>query len=225
MTQALSSETGLREQIKSRERVRDLAEVNTHKREVEAMLDLVPDKFPNASKPGNTDCTFLEPACGDGNFLVEILRRKLRYVTPRRYGRGERFEHRILRALSSIYGIDLSEDNVQEARARLRVVVERHIDHYCAAGEASPGFRVALEVILGTNVIWADALRDQVELVDYRPGSRGTFEREWFSLDSVSSRPKLFSATSRRDQTRLHYSKLANYPSPIRGAQIEDEVA
>lgn len=53
-------------QIKSRQRVRDLAEVYTHKREVDAMLDLIPDMFPSESDPSNTDRTFLEPACGSG---------------------------------------------------------------------------------------------------------------------------------------------------------------
>lgn len=61
-----------RGQIKSRDRVRDLAEVYTHKREVDAMLDLVPGMFPSAADPGNTDRTFLEPACGSGNFLVGL---------------------------------------------------------------------------------------------------------------------------------------------------------
>ncbi len=110
------------EQIKSRERVRDLAEVYTHKREVDAMLDLVPDMFPSVEDPGNTDRIFLEPACGSGNFLEEILRRKLAFVTTRRFGRGERYEHRILRCLTSIYGIDISADNVEESRDRLRAV-------------------------------------------------------------------------------------------------------
>src|SRR6185312_1331992 len=72
-------------QIKTRERVRDLAEVYTHKREVDAMLDLVPEMFPSAGDPNNTDRKFLEPAAGSGNFLEEILRRKLAFVTARRY--------------------------------------------------------------------------------------------------------------------------------------------
>ncbi len=67
-------------QIKSRERVRDLAEVYTDEREVNAMLDLVPDMFPSADDPGNTDRTFLEPACGDCNFLVVFLFVILFYV-------------------------------------------------------------------------------------------------------------------------------------------------
>lgn len=99
-------------QIKTRKRVRDLAEVYTHKREVDAMLDLVADMLPNSDDPTNTDRKFLEPACGSGNFLEEILVRKLRYVTAERYGRGARYEHRILRALASIYGIDIDQSNV-----------------------------------------------------------------------------------------------------------------
>lgn len=73
-------------QIKSRQRVRDLAEVYTHEREVNAMLDLIPDMFPadsDATSRGNHDRTFLEPACGSGNFLEAILRRKLATVTSR----------------------------------------------------------------------------------------------------------------------------------------------
>lgn len=67
--------------IKTRERVRELAEVYTHKREVTAMLDLVADMFPSDADPGNIDRKFLEPAAGSGNFLEEILRRQLAYVT------------------------------------------------------------------------------------------------------------------------------------------------
>src|SRR5262245_1868950 len=67
-------------QTKTRERVRDLAEVYTHEREVAAMLDLVPDMFPSPERPRDIGRTFLEPACGAGNFLVAILDRKLEFV-------------------------------------------------------------------------------------------------------------------------------------------------
>src|SRR3546814_7900619 len=63
-------------QIKTRQRVRDLAEVFTHEREVKAMLDLIPDMFPAGSSTRAVDAKFLEPACGSGNFLAEILDRK-----------------------------------------------------------------------------------------------------------------------------------------------------
>ena len=101
------------DQIKHRDRVRDLAEVYTHQREVTAMLDLVPDMFPSEDDPDNLDKTFLEPAAGHGNFLVEILRRKLALVTAVGAAAARGYEHRILRCLASIYGIDIDAENVR----------------------------------------------------------------------------------------------------------------
>ena len=135
-------------QIKSRIRVRDLAEVYTHDREVNAMLDLVPDRFPTEEDPGNTDRTFLEPTCGNGNFLVEILRRKLTSVTTSRYGRGEDFEYRVLRCLTSIYGIDISEDNIVDSYERMRSALDAHVDGIAV----TRAFREAVGVILSTNI-------------------------------------------------------------------------
>ena len=151
-------------QIRSRERVIDLAEVYTHEREVNAMLDLVPDMFPSAEDPGNTDRRFLEPACGHGNFLVETLRRKLAYVTPRRYGRGEPFEHRVLRCLTSIYGIDISDDNVREARGRMRTVIAEHLACHLGTDDATVGLGAAVAAVLETNLIRADLLADPAEM-------------------------------------------------------------
>lgn len=205
-------------QIKSRERVRDLAEVYTHKREVDAMLDLVADMFPSADDPQNTDRTFLEPACGSGNFLEEILRRKLEHVTVRRYGRGERYEHRILRCLASIYGIDINVENVAEARDRLRALINSHLDLDLNTQAASPAFTSAAEVILSTNIIHADTLADPaaIVLIEYRPGRAGTFTREWSSLAAPAQVPDLFnSAQPRRDEAPIHYGRLADHPEPV----------
>lgn len=207
----------LRNQIKSRERVRDLAEVYTHKREVDAMLDLVTDMFPSEHDPQATDRTFLEPACGSGNFLEEILRRKLAFVTTRRYGRGERYEHRLLRCVTSIYGIDISEDNVHESRDRMRALINSHLDNDMNTQAVSSAFVFAVEVVLATNIICADTLANaaSVELVAYQPGRGGTFTREWSYLDPAANVMDLFSVmTPRRDETPVHYSCLADYPAP-----------
>jgi SAM-dependent methyltransferase len=208
-----------RGQIKSRERVRDLAEVYTHKREVDGMLDLVAGMFPSAEDPGNTDRTFLEPACGSGNFLEEILRRKLAFVTTSRYGRGERYEHRILRCLASIYGIDINAENVAESRDRLRAVVNSHLDNDLNTQAVSPAFAPAAEVILKTNIIQADALADAdtIELVAYHPGRSGTFTREWSRLDEGTKLLSLFSLVDapKRDERAVHYSQLADHPGPV----------
>ena len=61
---------------------------------------------------------FLEPACGTGNFWVEVLERKLEVVWTR-YGKLQlEYERNAVVTISSIYGIDILEDNVQECRDR-----------------------------------------------------------------------------------------------------------
>lgn len=92
-------------QIKSKDRVNKFAEVFTAEREVKAMCDLIPDDVWQ-----NIDSTFLEPACGNGNFLAEILERKLNLCENVEQG---------LRALKSVYGIDIQQDNVEESKQRL----------------------------------------------------------------------------------------------------------
>lgn len=92
-------------QIKSKQRVKDFAEVFTNEREVKSMCDLVPPEIWE-----NIESTVLEPACGNGNFIVEILKRKYSHCKTEKDG---------LKALSSVVGIDIQQDNVKECRARL----------------------------------------------------------------------------------------------------------
>jgi hypothetical protein len=100
-------------QVKSKKRVADHGEVFTNEREVIAMLDLV------KHETERIESRFLEPACGDGNFLSEIIRRKLS-VVEKRYARSQiEFEKYALIAISSVYGIDILEDNVDACRDRL----------------------------------------------------------------------------------------------------------
>ena len=94
-------------QIKSRERVAERGEVFTAEREVNAMLDLV------KQETERIDSRFLEPACGTGNFLAEILRRKLEVVRRQYQKQLSELELQATIALSSIYGIDIMKDNVE----------------------------------------------------------------------------------------------------------------
>lgn len=204
-------------QIRSRQRVRDLAEVYTHVREVNAMLDLVADMFPSADDPGNIDRTFLEPACGHGNFLVEILRRKLAHVTTGRYGEGEDFEYRLLRCFTSTYGIDIFEANIVEARDRMRVVLEKHL----ADQPVSVELLAAVDAVLGTNIQRADTLADpqMIELVEYQPVGDGCFLREWSLLwePDDDDQLDLFTETPAetvRDRLPIHYRELPKLPKP-----------
>ncbi len=108
-------------QIKSRQRVAQHGEVFTNPREVNAMLDLVRDES------FRLDSRFLEPACGDGNFLIEILRRKLSLIENIKS--QTEWEFKSLIAVGSCYGIELLEDNAEACRLRLfGYVLSQHPD-------------------------------------------------------------------------------------------------
>ena len=100
-------------QTKSKKRVADHGEVFTSEREVNAMLDLV------KQETERIESRFLEPACGTGNFLVEILNRKLKTVQDRYKKSQLEYERNAIIAISSIYGVDILEDNAIECRERL----------------------------------------------------------------------------------------------------------
>ena len=103
----------MEKQIKSKNRVTSFGEVNTSLKEINSMLDLV------KQETERLDSRFFEPACGDGNFLVEVLRRKLKTL-ERMYKENQyKFEKNLIVSVGSIYGIDLLEDNVEAAKKRL----------------------------------------------------------------------------------------------------------
>ena len=122
--------------IKSKQRVKDFAEVFTPKHIVKDMCDLVPEEM-----WVNIDATFLEPACGTGNFLVEILARKFKLCKGWQDG---------LIALKSVYGIDIQMDNIIEARQRL-------FDMYIAKFPKSPALSgIMAAQILASNIVCGD---------------------------------------------------------------------
>lgn len=202
-------------QIKTRQRVRDLAEVYTHAREVTAMLDLVPDMFPSPEDPNNTDRKFFEPTAGSGNFLEEILRRKIVHVTSLRYRSAQLYEHRLLRALASIYAIDIDPENVAESKERLKHVLQSHLDNDLNTKVPTAGFAAAVEAVLETNVVLANTLTDldSIEWVDYKAGRNGTFTREWSTVVEADQLD-LFSVP-KIDEVPVHYSVLADNPEPV----------
>ncbi|HPM10158.1 MAG TPA: SAM-dependent DNA methyltransferase [Paludibacter sp.] len=139
-------------QVKSRKRVADHGEVFTSKREVNAMLDLV------KQETERIESRFLEPACGTGNFLSEILRRKLD-VVKKRYSKSQfDFERNAVVAVSSIYGIDIMEDNVQECRQRLAAIFLDEYYKTLYAEDCRAACIESVDYILSCNIVWGDAL-------------------------------------------------------------------
>lgn len=138
-------------QVKSKKRVAEHGEVFTSEREVNAMLDLVKDETVRI------ESRFLEPACGNGNFLSEILRRKLQVVNSRYIKNQLEWERYAVLAVSSIYGVEILEDNTKECRDRLFDIFNNYyILAYknCCKDEC----RHSVHFLLKRNILWGDAL-------------------------------------------------------------------
>ena len=133
----------MKNQIKSKRRVKEFAEVFTSEREVKAMCDLIPQEVWE-----NITSTFLEPACGTGNFLAEIYSRKLRLCKTEKDG---------LKALSSIYGVDIQADNVADSRLRL---VEMFVDKFHEANDIARFIALAIAT---NNIVCDDFLKPKTE--------------------------------------------------------------
>ncbi len=203
-------------QVRSRERVRDLAEVFTHQREVDAMLGLIPDAFTEL------DVKFLEPSCGSGNFLTEVLRRKLDLVVKAECVSQEHYEHRLLRAIAAIYGVDVSPQNITEARGRMAHVLLEHYQNDANTVEPTAGFLNGAALILGDNIVCGDVhtAADQIELCEWRPHPGGRFQRIWSQALVPPAEHNLFWAERTQDAEPVHYSELMAEPvkdKPSRG--------
>ena len=141
----------VKSQTKSKERVREHGEVFTAEREVKAMCDLVKDETERI------DSRFLEPACGDGNFLAEILTRKLE-VVKRKYKKSTLdYEKNAVLAISSVYGVDIMQDNVLACRDRLFKLWDKEYKTVCKK-DCNDQTREAVKFILSKNIVCGNAL-------------------------------------------------------------------
>jgi len=137
-------------QVVSRQRVNDYGEVYTAEREVNAMLDLV------KAETERIDSRFLEPACGTGNFLIEIQRRKLN-VVEQRYSRSQyEYDMYAAQAISSSYGVELLMDNTEHCRQRLFDDFECRYQRIF--GKMSEKYERCIKYLLNKNIICGDAL-------------------------------------------------------------------
>ena len=167
--------------IKSRKRVADHGEVFTPVWLVDAMLDLVKDE------PERIDSRFLEPACGSGNFIVNVLRRKLAAVECK-FGKSD-FEkkHYALLALMCIYGIELLPDNIAECRANMLEILADYVQI-----EESDGLYRAASYVLSQNLVHGDALTmlasdgQPITFAEWGYLGKGKFQRRDFRFDVLT---------------------------------------
>lgn len=167
--------------VKTRQRVADHGEVFTPPWMVEAMLDLV------KGETERIDSRFLEPACGNGSFLVPVLRRKLAAVELK-YGQSD-FErrHYALLALMCVYGIELLPDNIADCRRNLLEVFAA----YLGLGPTDDFHRAAVSV-LSLNLIHGDALTmrawdgSPITFAEWGYLWKGRYQRRDFSLKALT---------------------------------------
>lgn len=167
--------------VKSKQRVADHGEVFTPDWLVEAMLDLIKDETERI------DSRFLEPACGSGNFIVRVLRRKLAAVELK-FGKSD-FEkrHYSLLGLMCIYGIELLLDNIEECRTNmLEVLVD-----YLGISEADDLYYAA-SYVLSQNLVHGDAMRmrdhlgQPITFAEWGYLGKGKFQRRDFKFDTLT---------------------------------------
>lgn len=174
-------------QTKSKERVRNLAEVYTNQREINAMLDLTK----NLSE--NIESRYLEPACGNGNFLVEILKRKLQIVKAK-YKKQNDFEFFTLKALSNIYGIDICPENIFEAKTRLHNIILEFYSFSQNTKKPNSGFYESVDFILNKNIQVGDTLsfENQIIFTEFSSPKLYFFKRRDFLFSDLAQNSELF---------------------------------
>lgn len=166
-----------RKQIKSKKRVRDHGEVFTADREVNAMLDLV------QSECERIESRFLEPACGNGNFLVEILRRKLRTVESLYSNDIDEYKIHMIQAVTSIYGVDIQQDNVDESKVRMLSICNNEFNRLFNA-DLTDGMIRALNCVMDRNIICGNTLTglfsdgSPMKFSEWNLNEQGMFERK-----------------------------------------------
>ena len=202
-------------QIKSKERVAQRGEVFTAEREVNAMLDLVKNE---CLRP---DSRFLEPACGDGNFLSAILRRKLAELR-RKYKKSPRdYEKQAIVAIGSLYGVDIMNDNVYACRERLFSIWNEEYTDHCKA-EASDEARQAAKFIISRNIIngtTAPIVFSEWTLIGGTQMQRSDYTMSDLLLYNDNSEGNLFALTEDQKEEGgiflsryiTHYKKVQDY--------------
>lgn len=220
----MPTEENKKSQIKSRQRVAEYGEVFTNPREVKAMLDLVRDES------FRLDSRFLEPACGDGNFLIEILRRKLSLLQSVKS--SIEWEFQSLIAVGSCYGIELLEDNAEACRQRLyQFVMDTRPRQPQAATtpsnlEGESGYCKSLRFMLQMNIVCGDALTYRtangkpITFCEWTPiaGSM-QFARRDFQFDFLVTQSHQYNLFDEQGQVQSFDEPIRTYP-PMHYTQL-----
>lgn len=198
-------------QTKSKKRVRDHGEVFTAEREVKAMCDLVKDEC------DRIDSRFLEPACGNGNFLAEILARKLATVKKLYKSNPYDYERYAVLAVTSVYGVEILADNAEECRERLFALWDKEYTAVCKK-YANDETRRAVRYILSKNILCGNALTLMRVDENQKDTDKPIVFSEWSLLGAKLKRRdfRLDVLLKANDKPKKGQSSLFDVPEEIR---------
>lgn len=209
-------------QIKSRKRVSDLGEVFTSEREVNDMLDLV------KQEADRIESRFLEPACGNGNFLAQILSRKLAIVEKRYKKNQKDYESYSILALSSAYGIDIMMDNVKECQKRLLSIWEENYRKLYKKN-VKEEIIMSAEFILSKNIVCGNALDMKkmdgtpIVLSEWSPFAGGKMKRRDYEYVTLLSDKEEDNMVSHVGGDAFVPRPLNTYPAKFIARLFEDD--
>lgn len=207
-------------QVKSKQRVKDHGEVFTPDFIVNDMLDLV------KNETERIESRFLEPACGDGNFLAPILERKLEVVKKKYKSSQVEFERNALLAVSSIYGVELLHDNVSACIERLYKIVD---DTYSKLykNKCNDDFRKSNRFVLNRNILQGNALdlktvdgKEYIVFSEWSPANGSSMKRRDFEYRELADfdpkKPTLFSLREVSDTGETVFSPMPVKEFPLK---------
>lgn len=206
--------------VKSKQRVKDHGEVFTPDFIVNDMLDLV------KNETERIESRFLEPACGDGNFLAPILERKLEVVKKKYKSSQVEFERNALLAVSSIYGVELLHDNVSACIERLyKIVDDMYVKLY--KDKCNNDFRKSLRFVLNRNILQGNALdlktadgKEHIVFSEWALANGSSIKRRDFEYRELADfdpkKPTLFSLREVSDTGETVFSPMPVKEFPLK---------
>ena len=176
------------------------------------MLDLVKEETERI------ESRFLEPACGNGNFLAEVVNRKLS-VIDKRYNKSQlEWERYAVVAFSSIYGVDILEDNAQECRDRLFNLFEERYRRLFK-DKCKDDCRRSIRYLLSRNILWGDALdfrnpktKEPIVFSEWTPVNESMIKRRDFVFRFLVEKTHQFSLFNDEGQPAAIDEPIKDFP-------------
>ncbi len=198
------------QQIKSKKRVSEHGEVFTNKKEVNAMINLLPEESMRI------ESKVLEQACGEGAFLEEILERKFKLLL-KKYRRSEYDIQRFtILAISSLYGIDIQEDNVIKCREKLSKISKnfyiKNVNEWRQEVIDSIDFILSKNIVCGDSLTMKDKHNKPIVFSEWSLVDGWMIKRREYKFDSLFNYGSLYNVDSPTEIAKIIPIPIQEFP-------------